>query len=155
MDRGSQRAVLERLTALDDMAGLPTARSQIRRIIDGWRTLLAAHQPTGRGRCPMCSGWLRSRKWPCQVWITAHNQLIGDGLVEQQPAPAPRGSAHRPREVEVVPRTAGHRDDGHEPPAVPSMRDDTHPMPPCIHRAAVAERRPTPPHPRLSRHRHG
>jgi hypothetical protein len=157
VDRGSRRAVLERLTALDDMVVLPTARAKLRHITEGWRTLLAAHQPTSRGRCPMCSGWWRSRKWPCQVWITAHNQLIGDGQVEQQPAPAPRGPARRPRDVEVVPRQAGRRDHEHESPAVPRMRDEAQPVRmgdeaqpvlPAIHRAAVIERRPTLPRPR-------
>lgn len=149
VDRGSRRAVLERLTALDDMAALPTARAQIRQITEGWRTLLAAHQPTDRGRCPRCSGWLRNRKWPCQVWITAHNQLIGDGQVEQASAPPPRGSVRRPRDVEVVPRQAGPRDDAREPAVVPRMRAETQPVLPAIHRAAVIER-PILPRPRLS-----
>ncbi len=163
VDRGSRRAVLERLTALDDMAALPTARARIRRVTEGWRTLLAAHQPTSRGRCPTCSGWLRNRKWPCRIWVTAHNQIIGDGQVEQPPAPPPRGSARHPREVEIVSRPVGRRDDEAGPPAVPRMRDrmqpvrmhdETQPVLPAIHRAAVIER-PALPRPRRSRPRHG
>lgn len=111
MDRSLRRAVLEWLAAVEEMAvrassqrSVRLARTHLKTITEGWRELLLAHQPNLKGRCPVCSGWLRRRRWPCQVWVTAHEHLIGDG-----PDPA-RSSAkkstlfHRPRQVEVIPR---------------------------------------------------
>ncbi|MQA16043.1 MAG: hypothetical protein GEV09_18400 [Pseudonocardiaceae bacterium] len=171
MDRASQRAVLEQLTMLDEMAAqagaaLPpsVARTQVRRITRGWRELLAAHQPTNRGRCPVCSGWLLRRKWPCRVWMAAHQQLIGDPYDSEPPETPVRAATRRRREVEVVARRAGdHSDENDQPePAdlpVPSMRTEPQTGQPQlgpngsrIHRAAVIERRPTVPGARLARH---
>lgn len=111
MDRRVRRAVLERLAAVEDMAAragatlsAPLARRHIRTITDGWRDLLVQHQPDNTGRCPVCSGWLRRRRWPCEVWVTAHHHLIGE-----VPEPSERLTRNsnpfcRPRQVLVVPR---------------------------------------------------
>lgn len=108
MDRWVRRAVMDRLAAVENMTlrsdAAHAARDYLRNITGGWREVLAEHQPDRKGRCPICSGRLRRRRWPCQVWVTAHQQLIGDGadpidrLVKKQ---APLRS---PREVEVIPR---------------------------------------------------
>lgn len=166
MDRATRRAVLERLTALDDVQTgtalqAPVARTQLHRIVEGWRDLLTGHQPDSDGRCPVCSGLLRRRKWPCQVWITAHQQLIGEGQGEEQAAATPRGRRRPPRDVEIVARGAGDR--RREPErAVTPMGAQVHPALPAqvkvgserIHRAAVTERQPTMPRPRLVRRPH-
>jgi hypothetical protein len=111
VDRRVRRAVLDRLAAVEDLAAragatlsAPLARKHIQTITDGWRELLVQHQPDPTGRCPICSGWLRRRRWPCDVWVTAHRHLIGDG-----PEPIERITRNsnpfcRPRQVLVVPR---------------------------------------------------
>lgn len=114
MDRKVRRAVLERLAAVEELAAragaalsVPLARKHIQTITDGWRELLVQHQPDSTGRCPVCSGWLRRRRWPCEVWSTAHRHLIGDGT---EPIGRPARKSHpfrRPRQVVVVPRQLG------------------------------------------------
>ena len=160
--------MLERLRTVDDIAHagsnlpVPVARTQIRRITAGWRELLAAHQPDAAGRCPVCAGWWLRRKWPCQVWATAHHQLIGDISDEPQPSPeAPRprsplgSSCPCPRDVEIIDRRVGaaHRARADSPPRRPvtPQRPETV----RIHRAAVIEQHPTIPRPRLARRRRG
>jgi hypothetical protein len=111
VDRRVRRAVLERLAAVEEMAAragatlsAPLARRHIQTITDGWRELLVQHQPDPTGRCPVCSGWLRRRRWPCEVWVTAHRHLIGDGT---EPVERPARNSNpfcRPRQVLVVPR---------------------------------------------------
>ncbi|MGH3980934.1 MAG: hypothetical protein ACRDRZ_18375 [Pseudonocardiaceae bacterium] len=148
VDRSSRRAVLQRLTMLDDMVrqvgfSVPvrTARSQIRRLTGSWRELLIRHEPDARGRCPVCSGWLRRRTWPCQVWVTAIQLLIGEGHEEQTPMAPLRSSFRRPREVEVVARST----DAHAEPAmpagpaadVPRQRSEPEADTVAVHRAAV------------------
>jgi hypothetical protein len=79
-------AVLARLELLDRAAGaepstlLPLARTEISRIAEGWRLLLTVHQQDEEGRCRACPTGIRGRRWPCQVWRTAYEQLIGGGL---------------------------------------------------------------------------
>lgn len=111
MDHRVRRAVLDRLAAVEEMAAragatlsAPLARRQLQTITDGWRELLVQHQPDPTGRCPVCSGWLRRRRWPCKVWVTAHRHLIGDGT---EPIERPTRNSNpfcRPRQVVVVPR---------------------------------------------------
>jgi hypothetical protein len=166
VDRASRRAVLEQLAVLDDTSGTappaPVARTRLRRVVAGWRDLLTGHQPDSRGRCPMCSGLLRRRKWPCQVWVAAHQQLIGDGQGEEQSAvAASRSPARPPRDVEIVARGADSRRREPERASTP-IRAWTQPVLPArlrtdsgrIHRAAVVEHRPTMPRPRLIRRPH-
>jgi hypothetical protein len=80
------------------------ARRHIQTITDGWRELLIQHQPDATGRCPVCSGWLRRRRWPCDVWVTAHRHLIGDGTEPLERAAKNANPFCRPRQVLVVPR---------------------------------------------------
>lgn len=154
MDRAFRRAVLERLTVLDDMVEhradelpAPPARTEFRRIAGGWRDLLTEHHPDSAGRCPVCSGWLRRRKWPCQVWITAHQQLIGDASDVTQQRPTLGGAFRRPRDVEIVARSRPSAADAvpdeqlqhisHIPAARGPLPEHD---PVRIHRAAVTER---------------
>jgi hypothetical protein len=83
----TRRAVLNRLAAVERAAGLddpakllPLARTELRRLAESWRRLLAAHRADENGRCAGCRTGSRARRWPCQVWRAAHEQLIGDGL---------------------------------------------------------------------------
>lgn len=85
-------AVLGRLELLDRAAGaepstlLPLARTEINRIAEGWRLLLTVHQCDEEGRCRACPPGIRGRRWPCQVWRTAYEQLIGGGLPHRRHA---------------------------------------------------------------------
>jgi hypothetical protein len=97
----------------DQLASL--ARVEIRRLTGGWRQLLLIHQPTDDGRCPTCSRWFHRKRWPCQVWLAAHQHLIGENptvrtkrpprriLVRrrQLPVPAPP-SPHPPVDAEIT-----------------------------------------------------
>lgn len=98
-----RRAVMHRLDMLDRAAGqadastlLPLARRELRRLADGWRLILTTHQADPDGRCEACR--LGRRRWPCAVWRSAHEQLIGDGLphrVRTYPLRNPfRGTRH-------------------------------------------------------------
>jgi hypothetical protein len=86
MDDSTVRlAVLRRLEMLDHAAGtadattlLPLARVELHRLAHGWRLLLSRHRADEDGRCTACRTWPRARRWPCQVWRAAHEQLIGE-----------------------------------------------------------------------------
>ncbi len=85
MEQRLRRTVLRRLESLGEQAAsaepgvlVTLARTEIRRLTDGWRGLLADHQPDDDGRCQRCAGWIRNRRWPCQVWLAAHQHLIGE-----------------------------------------------------------------------------
>lgn len=113
MDRRARRAVLSRLVALEAIAAragaklsAPVGRKHTQVITEGWRELLIQHQVDATGRCPVCAGWLRRRRWPCEMWVTAHRRLIGDSAGSER---ATRNSNPfcRPRQVEVVPRQPG------------------------------------------------
>ncbi|HEY6422778.1 MAG TPA: hypothetical protein VIY28_05915 [Pseudonocardiaceae bacterium] len=157
VDRRVRRAVVERLAVVEEMAerasaalSVPMVRRHIRTITGGWRELLVQHQPDPSGRCPVCSGWLRRRRWPCAVWMTAHRHLIGDVT---EPFERPAQKSHpfcRPRQVVVVPRqfgapaaerTAIQRPDQQratqQRPAQHSTADSS-----PVHRAAVTEQPP-------------
>ncbi|MGH4026722.1 MAG: hypothetical protein ACRDRV_19290 [Pseudonocardiaceae bacterium] len=117
MDRSLRRAVLERLAAVEEMAvrtgshlTVRVARTHLKTITGGWRELLLEHQPDLKGRCPVCSGWLRRRRWPCQVWVTAHRHLIGDGPEPGRWSAEKSNPFRRPRRVEVIPRQTGAAD---------------------------------------------
>lgn len=117
MDRSLRRAVLERLAAVEEMAvrtgshlTVRVARTHLKTITGGWRELLLEHQPDLKGRCPVCSGWLRRRRWPCQVWVTAHRHLIGDSPEPVRWSATKSNPFRRPRRVEVIPRQTGAAD---------------------------------------------
>lgn len=124
MHRAVRRAIAERLATADEMADraehrVPLVRTEIQRITGGWRELLAAHLPDDAGRCPVCSGWVRRRRWPCPVWVAAHQQLVGDGLDSTVPAPRARDRRRPLREVEVIARPAGPEPGRANPPVTP------------------------------------
>ena len=82
-----RNAVLQQLARVDRVAAqgdasslLPLARTEIHRLADGWRLLLTMHQPNEDGRCAVCTGHFRNRRWPCQVWVMAHQHLISEGV---------------------------------------------------------------------------
>lgn len=98
VDDGMRRAVLRRLAALDQAAEqtstgtlAPLARAELQRLADGWRLLLEVHTADEDGRCRACPGRLRKRRWPCKVWLLAHQHLIGEGT----PPPKPSGTGWR------------------------------------------------------------
>ncbi|MFI9384190.1 hypothetical protein [Kutzneria sp. NPDC052558] len=98
VDDGMRRAVLRRLAALDQAAEqtsagtlAPLARAELQRLADGWRLLLEVHTADEDGRCRACPGRLRKRRWPCKVWLLAHQHLIGEGT----PPPRPSGGGLR------------------------------------------------------------
>ncbi len=78
------------LTELADRADAPSllsvARSELPRLTEGWRSMLAAHEPDERGNCPTCSGRWRQQKAPCSVWRAAYDHLITGGLAPEKPA---------------------------------------------------------------------
>ncbi|MFD5829408.1 hypothetical protein [Lentzea sp. NPDC060358] len=91
MDEVLRDAVLQRLAQLEKAAEhgeaealVPLARAEINRLADGWRLLLEVHQPDEDSRCEACPGWWRHRRWPCQVWNTAHRHLIGEGVPHRE-----------------------------------------------------------------------
>lgn len=84
-DERRRRAVLRRLDLLDRLAEqadpavlLPLARTELRRLADTWRRLLRTHRQDEDGRCSTCRAGIRGGRWPCPVWRSAHEQLIGE-----------------------------------------------------------------------------
>ncbi|HEX6344281.1 hypothetical protein [Umezawaea sp.] len=120
MEEALRKAVLQRLALLDKVAEqgeaeslVPLARSEIHRLADGWRLLLTVHQPDEDSRCRACPGWLRRRRWPCQIWTMAHQHLIGEGV------------AHRDRRAPLRnPFTRSGTGEGSADPAYPTTELD-------------------------------
>ena len=52
------------------------AQTELVRLTEAWRALLAEHEPDEDGRCPQCSGWRRPKSFPCPVWLCAHRRLV-------------------------------------------------------------------------------
>jgi hypothetical protein len=85
-----RQAVWDRLDMLDELVSradadslLSVARTELPRLADGWRALLASHEPDSRGRCPECSSRWRPRAAPCTVWRAAHDNLISADNLSQ------------------------------------------------------------------------
>ncbi len=103
-----RQAVWERLDLLDELAVqadtrslVSVARTEVPRLTDGWRALLATHEPDSRGRCSECSHRWQSNPTPCSVWRAAHDNLVA---VETGPPPPGHAFVHR---VPAVPRRIG------------------------------------------------
>ncbi|HEY8373798.1 MAG TPA: hypothetical protein VIL00_13745 [Pseudonocardiaceae bacterium] len=83
---------LDLLATLATRADVPSlvsvARSELPRLTESWRAVLAAHEPDERGNCRGCSTRWRQRRAPCSVWRTAHDHLVGGG-------PPPLPARHR------------------------------------------------------------
>jgi hypothetical protein len=78
------RAVHDRLDYLnhlvheaDERSLSALADSEIVRLTETVREMLAQHGPDLHGCCRQCSGWFRRRRHPCSVWTAAHRHLIG------------------------------------------------------------------------------
>ncbi|OLF18896.1 hypothetical protein [Actinophytocola xanthii] len=81
-----RRAVLHRLDVLeravdhaDPSTLLPLARTELDRLVTGWRRLLRSHGADESGRCAACSRGILARRRPCPVWRLAHQQLLDEG----------------------------------------------------------------------------
>ena len=85
---------------------LSVARSELPRLTDGWRALLASHEPDERGNCPECSTRWRQQKSPCSVWRSAYEHLVAGGLA---PRPARHMMSHRDEETAMEQRGSRHR----------------------------------------------
>lgn len=72
---------LDRLDELartaDEQSRTLLAETELVRLIEAWRVLLAEHEPDEDGCCPTCVGrWRRRRGYRCPVWSTAHRHLV-------------------------------------------------------------------------------
>jgi hypothetical protein len=88
-DDALRNAVLDRLDMVDLVAAqgdpdtlLPTARTELYRLAEGFRVLLDEHRPDDDGRCRGCPTTWRGRRWPCSVWASAHRKLIGHSVAQ-------------------------------------------------------------------------
>ena len=109
-----RNAVWERLDMLSELANradapslLSVARSELPRLTEGWRAMLAAHEPDDRGNCPACSSRWRQQKAPCSVWQAAYEHLVAGGLAPDQNQA--RHAIAEPRPRARVARQAGER----------------------------------------------
>ncbi|GDY31125.1 hypothetical protein [Gandjariella thermophila] len=107
-----RNAVWERLDMLSELATradapslLSVARSELPRLTEGWRALLAEHEPDERGNCPQCSTRWRQQKSPCSVWRAAYEHLVA-GALAPRPARHLRGTTSAPPAA-VRPAVAG------------------------------------------------
>lgn len=106
-------AVLDTLDSVDQLAVdgasealLPLARDELHRLTGGLRALLDEHRPDENGRCPVCPSGMRARRWPCQVWRTAHQHLIGENA-----DPAGRTNRAKLNSLRVKPRGASRQEE--------------------------------------------
>jgi hypothetical protein len=106
-----RNAVWERLDMLaelaegsDDPAMVTVARSELPRLTDGWRSLLAAHEPDRKGNCPECSSRWRQQHSPCPIWRAAYEHLVGGALA---PRPTRRARKTVPHTRSASPTVAG------------------------------------------------
>lgn len=82
-------AVLERAArGLRAPGQLSQIREDLVSIVGMWHRLLAAHRPDAQGRCPQCRCWWRRRRWPCEVWSSAHTVLLAMEASAGAPPPA-------------------------------------------------------------------
>ncbi len=133
-----RQAVWERLDMLDELATnadgpslASVARTELPRLSEGWRALLRAHEPDGKGNCPSCSSRWRAQKAPCSVWQAAHQHLV----TPDQPT-MPHPAAHQVPRARVAPARAP-RPVGHaRPMAMPQQMTGGHPVQPA-RRAAL------------------
>jgi len=100
-----RNAVWERLDMLSELADradapslLSVARSELPRLTEGWRSMLAAHEPDEKGNCQVCSTRWRQQKAPCSVWQAAYEHLVAGGL-----APSPSNARHAMPEQKSAP----------------------------------------------------
>jgi hypothetical protein len=103
LSRMLQQAMWERLDMLEELVRsadneslLSLARSELPRLTQGWRALLAAHAPDPRGRCPECSSRWRPRAAPCSVWEAAHEHLISAETVPSGSSGSVSSSSEHP-----------------------------------------------------------
>lgn len=82
-----RNAVWERLDMLTEVAEntedrklVTVARSELPKLTEGWRGLLAAHEPDAKGNCPECSSRWRQQQSPCPIWRAAYEHLVGGAL---------------------------------------------------------------------------
>ncbi|RJQ73229.1 hypothetical protein D5S17_24970 [Pseudonocardiaceae bacterium YIM PH 21723] len=92
LGRVLRNAVWERLDLLSELADradnislASVARSELPRLTESWRELLAAHEADERGNCPECSTRWRQQKAPCSVWRSAYEHLVAGGLPTHRP----------------------------------------------------------------------
>ncbi|GGM57398.1 hypothetical protein GCM10012275_30630 [Longimycelium tulufanense] len=109
-----RNAVWERLDLLTELANradapslLSVARSELPRLTQGWRAVLAAHEPDERGHCPECSTRWRQQKAPCAVWQAAYEHLVAGGLAPRTEPAEPSGPTGRHRWAAPGPRATG------------------------------------------------
>jgi hypothetical protein len=58
----------------------PDGPAGIRRLVECWRGMLAAHEPDQHGDCPACSSRWRRQRSPCAIWRSAYEHLVDGGL---------------------------------------------------------------------------
>lgn len=107
-------AVRGHLDHLDDLVVNADARSlqalattEVARLTDTVRAMLAEHTADDEGRCRQCRGLFRRRAHPCSVWTVAHRHLIGEGTHHGGTRGCTR-FAHRARHA-VAGHSLGHR----------------------------------------------
>jgi hypothetical protein len=155
VEEALRKAVMQRLALLDKVAEqgeaeslVPLARSEIHRLADGWRLLLTVHHPDEDSRCRACPGWLRHRRWPCQIWTMAHQHLIGEGVAHRDRRkplrnPFTRSGTSEGGAVEPVFPTTEYDDVEYDevPPESSAERTTELPaVPSGVHRAPVVSR---------------